>query len=93
MAKFSAQSSAEVKNGGAAPPLPHIFSWHSVKFKYGDDFVFTLRGVKPPEDRTILIVSVHAEIRSRYLANTHQQRYRLSQLDRYPSCRYSRQNW
>jgi hypothetical protein len=28
-ADHSPPSSAEVKNGGAIPPLPHMFSWHS----------------------------------------------------------------
>jgi hypothetical protein len=28
-ADHSPQSSAEVKNGGAIPPLPHMSSWHS----------------------------------------------------------------
>jgi hypothetical protein len=28
-ADHSSPSSAEVKNGGAIPPLPHMSSWHS----------------------------------------------------------------
>jgi hypothetical protein len=27
-ADHSPPSSAEVKNGGAIPPLPHMYSWH-----------------------------------------------------------------
>jgi hypothetical protein len=29
-ANYSPPSSAEVKNSGAIPPLPHMSSWHSV---------------------------------------------------------------
>jgi hypothetical protein len=28
-ADYSPRSSAEVKNGGTLPPLPHVSSWHS----------------------------------------------------------------
>jgi hypothetical protein len=31
-ADHSSPSSADVKNGGAVPPLPHMFSWHCVSF-------------------------------------------------------------
>jgi hypothetical protein len=32
-ADHSPQSNADAKNGGAIPPLPHMFSWHS-KFAF-----------------------------------------------------------
>jgi hypothetical protein len=32
---------ADVKNGGAIPPLPHMTSWHSAKLiKNRDNFIF-----------------------------------------------------
>jgi hypothetical protein len=40
-ADHSPPSSAEVKNGGAIPPLPHMFSWHSaVTNEEQDSFAF-----------------------------------------------------
>jgi hypothetical protein len=43
-ADHSPPSSAEVKNGGAIPPLPHMSSWHSVwLIKHRDNFTFYIR--------------------------------------------------
>jgi hypothetical protein len=37
----SPPSSAEVKNDGAKPPLPHVFSWHSAYLiKHRGNFTF-----------------------------------------------------
>jgi hypothetical protein len=41
-ADHSSPSSAEVKNGGAIPPLPPMSSWHSAKLiKHRENFTFT----------------------------------------------------
>jgi hypothetical protein len=38
---YLAPSDAEVENGGAAPPLPHMSSWHGAKLiKYRENFYF-----------------------------------------------------
>jgi hypothetical protein len=40
-ADHSPPSSAEVKNGGAIPPLPYMSSWHSAELiKHRDNFTF-----------------------------------------------------
>jgi hypothetical protein len=40
-ADHSPSSSAELKNGGAIPPLPYKSSWHSTSLiKYRDKFTF-----------------------------------------------------
>jgi hypothetical protein len=42
-ADHSPPSSAEVKNGGAVPPLLHMSSWHGAQMKtYSDNLTFTL---------------------------------------------------
>jgi hypothetical protein len=42
-ADYSPPSSAEVKNGGALPPLPHMSSWHSTYLiKHRDQFTHYL---------------------------------------------------
>jgi hypothetical protein len=42
-AVHSPPSSAEVKNGGAVPPLPRMPSWYSAKLnKHGDNFTFIM---------------------------------------------------
>jgi hypothetical protein len=35
-------SNAEIKNGGAIPPLPHTFSWRSVKLSKHRDYLYLL---------------------------------------------------
>jgi hypothetical protein len=52
-ADHSPPSSAEVKNGGAIPPLPHMSSWDNVKLiKQRDNFIFL------PYDKQI--IKLHA---------------------------------
>jgi hypothetical protein len=43
-ADHSSPSSAEVKNNGAMPPLPHTASWRGVQLiKYKDNFMPSIR--------------------------------------------------
>jgi hypothetical protein len=39
-ADHSPPSSAEVKNGGAIPPLPHMSSWRRAKLSTGTTFLY-----------------------------------------------------
>jgi hypothetical protein len=47
-AGHSPPSSAEVKNGGAIPPFPHLPSWLTYVIKYWDNFTFLLYTVNVP---------------------------------------------
>jgi hypothetical protein len=42
-ADHSPSTTAEVKKGGATPPLPHMSSWQSAQpFKHPSNFIFTI---------------------------------------------------
>jgi hypothetical protein len=55
-ADHSPPSSAEVKKGGAIPPLPHMSSWHSTELiKHRNTFTFFLPFITPPQTATVTI--------------------------------------
>jgi hypothetical protein len=48
-------SSTEVKNGGAIPPFPHMFLWHSAELiKHRNNIIFQYVGCRGLGRKTLL---------------------------------------
>jgi hypothetical protein len=62
----SPPSSAEVKNGGAIPPLPNMSSWHRDNFTF---YTLTTFARREWDKHNVKTTCLRAEIRIRVISN------------------------